>query len=179
MPKILAFLLAGKVQGVKMRRYVESAARHFGLAGYVINITETGDVFGQAWERQGSVDEHEQEQNQPLDQFRTWVRGEWEPKVFHNIKPTPIGTAYPEKAGVHRCATLYYDWNEDRERNVVNNDNWMERFDTFTMVRDDQEAETLASGQIELQRRLSTSDDGDGAVATCAWPEPTATLSPV
>lgn len=37
-----------------MRRYIESAGQHFGVAGYVINIDENdsddpGAVFGQAW----------------------------------------------------------------------------------------------------------------------------------
>lgn len=174
MTKVLAFLLAGEVQGVKMRRYVESAARYFGLAGYVIN-TQSGDVFGEAWERQHSVqvsledrDPCNIDKEQKLDQFMRWVRGEWEPKVYHNIKPTPIGTAYPEKARVHRCATLYYSKEDMEPVSKNNNLNLIERFDMFTMVRDDKEAEALASELIEIQMQLSD----DGAAATCTWPKP-------
>ena len=36
----LRFLLAGRVQEVKMRRYVESAARHFNVSGFTINTMD-------------------------------------------------------------------------------------------------------------------------------------------
>lgn len=200
MPKVLAFLLMGKVQGVKMRRYVESAARHFGVSGYVIN-TAAGHVFGKAWEQQqqqqkeqcnitgiddnpeGGQLQRQQDEQQQLDQFVTWVRGQWKPAVYHNIKPTPIGTAYPEKARVHQCVTtttiLFY---LDQDIIVLNDDE-QERFATFTMIRDDNEAAKLASQQIKLQERLEDAvtshknhdndhGDGDGIIHVCAWPEP-------
>ena len=47
--KYLIFLLEGKVQGVKMRRYVESAGKYFNLGGFVIN-TQSGAVYGEHWE---------------------------------------------------------------------------------------------------------------------------------
>ena len=40
----LRFLLAGRVQEVKMRRYVESAARHFNVSGFI----NYGDKEGRA-----------------------------------------------------------------------------------------------------------------------------------
>jgi len=88
----LRFVLSGKVQGVKMRRYVEAAARHFGVRGFTIN-TAGGDVYGEAAGGEAGA----------VDSFAGWLRGEWEPKEYHAIKPTPVGTAYPLKARVLRA----------------------------------------------------------------------------
>ena len=49
---VTVFLLQGKVQGVKMRRYVESAARHFGVGGYVINVDDNDEM---SLEKHGSA----------------------------------------------------------------------------------------------------------------------------
>lgn len=172
MPKVLAFMLMGKVQGVKMRRYVESAARHFGLSGYVIN-TSKGHVFGEAWERRQQQctsstttendDDDDDNGQEHLDQFLTWIRGQWQPAVYHNIKPTPIGTAYPEKARVHRCATVFLEQQQQQEEENA-------LFDVFAMVRNDEQAEKLALRRLEIQMRLES--DRDASVETCAWPEP-------
>ena len=70
---VCAFLLSGKVQGVKLRRYVEAAGRNFQVGGYVIN-TDDGNVFGEAWIRD----------------FATWIRGKHTRIVYTNVKPTPL-----------------------------------------------------------------------------------------
>ena len=70
---VCAFLLSGKVQGVKLRRYVEAAGRSFQVGGYVIN-TDDGNVFGEAWIRD----------------FATWIRGKHTRIVYTNVKPTPL-----------------------------------------------------------------------------------------
>ena len=95
--KFLIFLLEGKVQGVKMRRYVESAGKYFNLGGFVIN-TQSGAVYGEAWEvkqeEQQKIVKEQQSSNSSssssssLDQFKTWIEGNWEPVVYTNIKPT-------------------------------------------------------------------------------------------
>ena len=86
----LSFRLKGKVQKVKMRRYVESAALDCAVKGFVVN-TIGGDVYGEA------------EAITPrLDRFQKWLEGRWTPKVFTNLKPTPVGMAYPELARVDR-----------------------------------------------------------------------------
>lgn len=138
----LAFLLEGKVQGVKMRRYVEAAGRHFRLGGFCVNTAE-GAVFGEAWAGQSS-------DTSALSDFQCWLQGQWEPKVYHNIKPTPIGTAYPAKARVDRAFVLMLDDDFSRA-----DDRLEKRFQKFTMVRDDVEADTLASERINIQERLS------------------------
>jgi len=83
--------------------------------------------------------------------------------VYHNIKPTPIGTAYPEKARVNRCAVLLSSDESGKvfvqERGSI--------FETFTMIRDDHEAEALAAERVSVQHRLLKSDLDIGA-----WPEP-------
>ena len=88
--KFLIFLLEGKVQGVKMRRYVESAGKYFNLGGFVIN-TQSGAVYGEAWEVQQDDPQQEEQQSSAsskLEQFKKWIEGKWEPKVYTNIKPT-------------------------------------------------------------------------------------------
>lgn len=159
-----AFLLKGKVQAVKMRRYVESAARHFGLGGYVINIhfggNDDGAVFGEAW----VCDDH---LNHQLKSFITWIRGEWEPAIYTNIKPTPVGTAYPELARVDQVAVL------SRYDNISMKN--FHKYSRFTMVRDDQEEAVLSWERRETRNRLSTAlVNGDGAVrfgVTGGFPE--------
>jgi acylphosphatase len=164
----LAFLLQGRVQKVKMRRYVESAAKHFELGGYVVN-TEDGHVFGEAWVCD--------DKNRPsLRGFRTWIRGEWEPAVFTNVKPTPVGTAYPEKALVDRgvvtleesSASHHYDVSLDH----------VNQFLSFTMVRDDNQSAMLQSERRHvLERLLRAADDTEGtkddsSMEVFAWPPP-------
>ena len=159
----LAFLLSGQVQGVKMRRYVESAARYFGLNGYVINIVETGDVFGEAWvpaNWSAAVAEPQPHRAPQLEQFHKWVRGQLEPRLYNNIKPTPIGTAYPAKALVSRCVTLPLQGTDINHR-------VMDRFETFTMVRCHEEAEFIAAERIAVHMHLRSD-----ALPMCAWPEP-------
>ena len=90
----IQFLLEGRVQRVKMRRYVESAARHFQLTGFVFN-TSSGQVFGEA---RGDTNN--------IQFFSQWVAGQWTPRVHANIKPAPVGTMYPELARVDRVSTL-------------------------------------------------------------------------
>ena len=36
----------------------------------------------------------------PIDKFETWLRGEWQPRTFTDVKPTPVGVAYPALASV-------------------------------------------------------------------------------
>jgi acylphosphatase len=136
MPKqtICAFLLEGKVQGVKLRRYVEAAGRHFGVGGYVIN-TEDGAVWGEAWGSDGIQD------------FATWIRGEHTPIVYTNIKPTPVGTAYPEKARVERLVVRRHEDEVDEK--------YYEQFSQFTMVRDDHEADLILKERKEMQSMLA------------------------
>lgn len=167
MPKhyVCAFLLEGKVQGVKLRRYVEAAGRHFGVGGYVIN-TEAGAVWGEAW-----VDTVAG--NDRIEGFATWIRGEQTPIMYTNIKPTPSGTAYPEKAQVERRAVLRH--HDDIKENYSQN------FSQFTMVRDDQEAALLLEERKEIQELLAkalageepTKDSGipDQEIEIGSWPK--------
>ena len=137
---VCAFLLSGKVQGVKLRRYVEAAGRNFQVGGYVIN-TDDGNVFGEAWmstegrQHNGKLISH---WSQNLRDFATWIRGEHTPIVYTNVKPTPIGTAYPDLARVDAYCV------DNNERN----NEWLDvkhydKLKQFTMVRDDQEAAML------------------------------------
>ena len=162
---VTVFLLKGKVQAVKMRRYVESAARHFGIGGYVINIEESdnddsGAVFGEAW----VCDDH---LNHQLKDFATWIRGEWVPAVYTNIKPTPIGTAYPEKANVQQYAVQTHDDNVAIDH--------FHKFAQFTMVRSDQEAAMLSWERREIRKKLSAAmmiEEGtNGEIQTGSWPK--------
>lgn len=127
---ICAFLLEGKVQGVKLRRYVEAAGRHFGVGGYVINTCE-GRVFGEAW----VSDTH---QLTRLRGFETWITGRHAPAVYTDVKPTPVGTAYPEKARVGRfVASMSGELLDALHAETA------KMFSQFTMVRDDRDAATL------------------------------------
>lgn len=134
--QVLCFLLQGHVQKVKMRRYVESAGRHLQVQGYVIN-TKDGDVFGEAWSLENNTES--------LDAFQTWIRGDWPSPVYTDVKPTPLGTAYPSKATVDRCITSLMD---DRDNGLIN------RFPKFTMVRDDEEASELLSERENILQQL-------------------------
>ena len=148
----VAFLLTGKVQKVKMRRYIESAGRHCGVGGYCVN-TDDGFVFGEAW----VCDDH---RVPLLRNFQTWIQGQWEPVVFTNIKPTPVGTAYPELAVVEQCYVL------NVSPCAISKDHF-NRFSDFTMVRDDQE-----SAMLQLERRhvveLFTAAAADGSSPAAA-----------
>jgi Acylphosphatase len=179
---ILSFLLKGKVQGVKMRRYIESAGQHFGVAGYVINIDENdsddpGAVFGQAWlvERGETADSCRssssdncklQEVTADLESFETWIRGDWIPRSYTNIKPTPIGTAYPEKAYVEHYAVSKGDGGQPQ--------NFKGKFNQFTMVREDEYALVISKATTEFRRTLSSAMAGEihsDAVVTGSWPQ--------
>lgn len=138
-----------------MRRYVECAARHFGLSGFVIN-TKAGDVLGVAWTS---------ETNESLDNFEIWVRGKWEPREYHNLKPTPIGTAYPSKARVESAVVLrLYDTNENASKELFR-ENRMTRFRIFSMIREDRESEMLARDFAEVETRLKS----DISLERVAW----------
>ena len=152
---VCAFLLKGKVQGVKLRRYVEAAGRHYGVGGYVIN-TEDGDVWGEAF----AVEDDK------LHGFATWIRGEVTPAVYTNIKPTPIGTAYPEKAQVDQFAVRRY---------LDTDHPYFRRFAQFTMVRDDEEAAALLQERKDNQQPLCDALQGkegveNNSIAIGVWP---------
>ena len=109
MVKILSFLFRGQVQGVKFRRYVEAAGKYFDVGGYVINLEEEesgdgGDVFGEAWVHVG-VDGDVDGRCRNLNDFENWIWGEHRPAEYTNMKPTPVGPAYPALAKVERFAT--------------------------------------------------------------------------
>jgi hypothetical protein len=167
MIKSLSFLLTGHVQGVKMRRYVESAGQHFGVGGYVINIDEDdahdpGAVFGQAWEAV-VVNEQQQKQQQEmtsrLELFEQWIKGEWTPREYTNVKPTPIGTAYPEKAHVEGYAVMVSSAPQPPQQN----DDANEEFVQFTMVRGDEDASRISEATAEVRRTLSLAMNAGGS----------------
>lgn len=209
----VAFLLRGRVQKVKMRRYVESAARHFGVGGYVINTENEndngngggGDVFGEAWlvtnhaddaggnaDDDADADDCSQKSSSLLDDFTRWIRGEWEPAVFTNVKPTPIGTAYPEKAVVDKCVLLLHWKQEGGARNNIWKDPRIQQQqpqqqatmkELFVMVRDDQEAALIALERKDILEKLllvannKTAEDNasasirEEAITISAWPQ--------
>ena len=147
-----------------MRRYVESAGQHFGVGGYVINIDEDdahdpGAVFGQAWE---AVEVKEQEQQQEmtsrLELFERWIKGEWTPREYTNVKPTPIGTAYPEKAHVEGYAVMVSSAPQPPQQN----DDAKEEFLQFTMVRGDEDASRISEATAEVRRTLSLAMNAGG-----------------
>lgn len=156
---LLSFLLKGKVQGVKMRRYIESAGRYFGVSGFVINIdenddTDPGAVFGQAWVSEvGDKEDNSDISKERLDSFQRWIQGGWVPKVFTNIKPTPIGTAYPEKARVEQFSLS----RDEREAHAC-----MVNFQIFEMVRDDELAMLICEETIQDRSRLSKALSNSG-----------------
>ena len=155
---MLAFLLQGRVQGVKMRRYIESAARHLKVpAGFVVN-TPQDDVFGMA-----VLGDDDDVLN---DDFAVWLRGDWDPKVYTNVKPTPLGTAYPSLARVDECRLLNYA-HED-EITLLSR-----QFPQFTMVREDEEAqELLQRFQRVHERLLFKEDDNEDSTRVTSWPIP-------
>ena len=73
--------------------------------------------------------------SQNLRDFATWIRGDHTPIVYTNVKPTPIGTAYPDLARVD----VYCVDNNERNNEWVDVKHY-DKFKQFTMVRDDQEA---------------------------------------
>ena len=182
MMKLVSFLLKGHVQGVKMRRYVESAGQYFGLGGYVINIDEgdphdPGAVFGQAW---GVIDVIEVAEESPetesrFDSFVRWIQGEWTPCVYTNIKPTPIGTAYPEKAHVEGYALMVSSLTHPEPKDKYDP---KEEFNQFTMVRGDEDASRISEATREIRQRLSLAmvggggggDLADADIAIGSWP---------
>lgn len=140
-----------------MRRYIESAARFFRLRGFVVNLTD-GAVFGETWTN------HDE---RSLHQFRTWIRGEWPEVILTNVKPTPIGTAYPAKARVESCHGVW-GIRSDEEATLLHR----KLPETFVMVRGDEEATVLISARtsvIQLLRGRST--DSADHIETTAWPE--------
>ena len=218
---ILTFLLEGKVQSVKMRRYIESAGKHFGLGGFVIN-TQSGAVYGEAWEvTSAGNDSHGEPESSSssngIDQFKLWIQGRWEPKVYTNIKPTrkliaityfphtpkttkmktisrlrlvsfaqrwytaiisAIGTAYPALARVDHAAIIFVDISTTTTSDT---NELMKRFESFTMVRDDVEANEIAMERMELHSNLVTmideskhnnNNNKDGNSDVVSWPPP-------
>ena len=140
-----AFLLKGKaVQGVKLRRYIEAAGKWSGVGGYCIN-TDDGSVFGEAWVKDCD------DASSSLDRFQTWIQGKHTPKIYTNIKPTPIGSAYPEKAQVDQYVTLR---RRTSQMNNGDNSKMTTTFETFTMVRDDQEASIIALKRNDVYNSL-------------------------
>lgn len=146
----VSFLLDGRaVQKVKLRRYIESCGRYFkNVGGYVVN-TPSGEVFGEAWtelsntfygkEENTNTQKNisDDEANLGLDGFRTWICGQYEPLVLTNVKPTPIGTAYPALAQVDRYALL------EGIDDTFDADQFLHPFQSFTMVRDNKDAASL------------------------------------
>ena len=137
---MVSFVFRGKVQGVKLRRYVEAAGKYFGVGGYVINL-ESGDVFGEAWVEDGH-------QNHRLLSFERWIRGEHSPTVFTNIKPTPVGSAYPELARVEKYVIArdasVGGWDRDQCDRFAH-------FARFAMVRDNDEATKISLTRKQMQ----------------------------
>ena len=129
-PKLqhMSFRLQGKVQKVKMRRYVESAARCCKVRGFVVN-TVRGDVYGEA-----------EAYPCDLDRFQKWLLGLWSPKTFTNLKPTPIGMAYPELARVDRVEIT-------RETIETSSRLPSPSCDTFEMIRDSAAASNLETSR--------------------------------
>ena len=147
----LRFLLAGRVQEVKMRRYVEAAARHFAVSGFTIN-TKDGYVYGEARTadvRASAINLNEGVES-PIDKFETWLRGEWQPRTFTDVKPTPVGVAYPALASVTAVVI-------DRSATATALPLPPE-FKTFTMVRDDAEALALEESRLRPAPLVSTAD---------------------
>ena len=138
----IRFLLQGEVQGVKMRRYVEAAARYFQVAGFCINTT-CGDVFGEAI---GPVAK--------MTKFECWLRGEWR-AVYTDLKPTPVGTAYPSRARVDRVVVF-------RITKVLPLP--FSPTAQFAMVRDTQEAVKLEKSNFQSTKWK------DGQVQADGWP---------
>ena len=128
----LRFLLAGRVQAVKMRRYIESAGRHFRVSGFTIN-TAGGDVYGEAAIAPGDAATQ-------LDNFERWLHGEWHPREYTDLKPTPVGTAYPELA---RVTAVVIDRRADAAALAL-----PAEFAEFTMVRDDERARILEETRL-------------------------------
>jgi hypothetical protein len=174
MLRVYAFLLSGHVQGVKMRRYIESAANFFGVQGYVINLDD-GMVFGEAWLMDTTTSNNNNTNDTttitPLDQFRTWIRGEWPERVLTNVKPTPVGTAYPAKARVEtfrgRWITL-----------IREDETWLTEQPlcdgSFVMIRGSAEAETLMARRTSVIDALRESLDVSSAttvitIETSTW----------
>ena len=132
----LRFLLAGRVQEVKMRRYIESAARHFAVSGFTINTTD-GNVYGEARSpdvRASAINLNEGVES-PIDKFETWLRGEWQPRTFTDVKPTPVGVAYPALASV---TAVVIDRSATASALPL-----PPEFKVFTMVRGDDDALAL------------------------------------
>jgi len=126
------FRLVGRVQGVKMRRYIEATGRYFGVAGYCIN-TSDGNVFGEA---------HGAPEKMAL--FVAWLKG-FLRQDFTDLKPTPVGCAYPLKARVDIA-------------NIEELSPWeaalipLAKVSEFTMVRDEDAAAALEIDRYEPQR---------------------------
>ena len=130
----IRFRLEGQVQGVKMRRYVESAGRCFGVEGFVLN-TSDGGVYGEA-------------EGEELDVigFRSWLTDDFRPRILTDAKPTPIGIARPKRATVDRAIVVEATFDLPREFVGV----------PFSMVREASAAEALSKRE---PMSLTSSDD--------------------
>ena len=169
--QVCSFLLEGKaVQGVKLRRYIEAAGRWAGSdGGYCIN-TDDGGVFGEAWTKisnknddDDDEDHHDTSSFDSFNKFLTWIKGQHIPKEYTNIKPTPVGPAYPLKAQVDDYAVLLkkvvHDIKDDESKTAeggVPAVQYYETFNQFTMVRDDEEASKIASSRKDIYELLKT-----------------------
>ena len=122
----------------------------------MINLDD-GNVFGQAW----ICDDH---QKASLARFETWIQGDWEPRVYSDVKPVPVGTDYPERAVVESCITIKGYHNILRSR--------FQEFSTFNMVRGEQDMAKLAEEhETAIEKLLCLDDVSDGSIKrVCAWP---------
>jgi hypothetical protein len=173
MVRVYAFLLSGHVQGVKMRRYIESAANFFRVQGYVINLDD-GNVFGEAWlldtTTSNNNNTNDTTTTTPLDQFRTWIRGEPPERILTNVKPTPVGTAYPAKA---RVESFRGRWGTFARADET----WLTERPlcdgSFVMIRGSTEAETLIARRTmvidALRESLDVSSATTATIETSTW----------
>lgn len=97
-----------------------------------------------------------------LDSFEVWIKGEWIPRTYTNIKPTPIGTAYPEKANVESYAimttttTTTTTGTVQQEQQQNYHHHMRSDFKQFTMVRGDEPAKILSEETQEIRAVLSS-----------------------
>eukprot|EP00941_MAST-03F_sp_MAST-3F-sp1_P001716 g1716.t1 len=118
----ITFELYGRVQGVKMRRYIEAAARFLNIKGGFCCNTVEKTVYGEAYGQSSDV-----------TNFIKWLEGKWLPRVETNIKPTPEGTAYPKHAEIKRVCV----------RNILFEEKDVTEGSRFSMVRDENESKHL------------------------------------
>ena len=96
------------------------------MGGFVVN-TPQGHVYGECCCFTQDTDEGQES----LRGFLRWLSGKWNPVVLTNIKPTPVGTAYPVHAIVDSVVIRPA---ADRYKVDIPG----EYLKTFTMVRDEE-----------------------------------------